>query len=134
MTTTGYPGFLASDIPPSSYDDAFIHIIPVEMEKSVSYGSGTAAGPRAILEASLQLEAFDGKTVPGSVGMYTHPPLRCDSATAEEDILLISSETAPVIRKQAVPIILGGEHTVTLGAVKALRDIGEGHEVACIRV
>ena len=125
MTTTGYPGFLSSDIPPSSYDEALVHIIPVEMEKSVSYGSGTAAGPRAILEASLQLEAFDGKTVPGSVGMHTHPPLRCDSETADEDIILISSETAAVIRKKAIPILLGGEHTVTLGAVRAFRDSGE---------
>jgi agmatinase len=59
MANTAYPSFLELDIPPSSYEDARIHIIPVEMEKSVSYGGGTAAGPRAILEASLQLEAFD---------------------------------------------------------------------------
>jgi agmatinase len=55
------------------------------MEKSVSYGGGTAAGPRAILEASLQLEAFDGRTVPGQAGMYTHEPLQCQADEVEKD-------------------------------------------------
>ena len=34
-------------------------IIPFGLEASVSYGSGTAAGPKAILAASQQLELFD---------------------------------------------------------------------------
>jgi len=123
--TKDYPAFLESDIPPSSYEEALIHIIPVKMEKSVSYGAGTEAGPAAILRASQQLEAFDGKTVPGESGMYTHPPVRCNSNTAHEDIALIASEVAPVIRQKSVPVILGGEHTVTLGPLKAFRDAGE---------
>ena len=125
MTATAYPSFLELDIPPSSYEEAFIHIIPAEMEKSVSYGSGTAAGPGAILEASQQLEAFDGKTVPAEAGMYTHPPIRCNSKTAHEDIALIASVVAPVIRKKSIPIILGGEHTVTLGALRPFKEAGE---------
>ncbi|MDX1775958.1 MAG: arginase family protein, partial [Desulfobulbales bacterium] len=76
MTTTVYPSFLESEIPPATFDEARVHIIPVEMEKSVSYGKGTANGPRAILEASQQLEAFDGINIPGRIGIYTHPPLR----------------------------------------------------------
>ena len=71
MKNPAYPAFLELDIPPSPFAEARIHIIPVEMEKSVSYGSGTAAGPEAILKASLQLEAFDGKTIPGKAGIHT---------------------------------------------------------------
>ena len=128
MTDTMYPSFLELDIPPSSFQEARIHIIPVEMERSVSYGGGTAAGPRAILEASLQLEAFDGKTIPGQAGMHTHAPLRCMGETAETDIETIFMEVDGVIRKGGIPIILGGEHTVTLGALRAFdangRNIG----------
>ena len=122
MANTAYPSFLELDIPPSSYEDARIHIIPVEMEKSVSYGGGTAAGPRAILEASLQLEAFDGRTVPGQAGMYTHEPLQCQADEVEKDLEAIAAEVAMVLKKNGLPVILGGEHTVTLGALKAIVD------------
>lgn len=128
MTETVYPSFLELDIPPSSFQEARIHIIPVEMERSVSYGRGTAAGPRAILEASLQLEAFDGKTIPGQAGMHTHAPLRCIGENAETDIETIFLEVDGVVRKGGIPVILGGEHTVTLGVLKAFgaisRNIG----------
>ena len=125
MTNVVYPSFLELDIPPSSYGDARIHIIPVEMEKSVSYGGGTAAGPRAILEASLQLEAFDGRTVPGQVGIYTHEPIKCQAQEVEDDLEVIASEVTRVIQKNGLPVILGGEHTVTLGALKAFSDSGK---------
>jgi agmatinase len=114
MANITYPSFLELDIPPASYEEARIHIIPVEMEKSVSYGGGTAAGPRAILEASLQLEAFDGRTVPGQAGMYTHEALRCQADNAAQDLQVIASEVARVLQKNGLPVILGGEHTVTL--------------------
>lgn len=119
MANVAYPAFLELDIPPSSYEEARIHIIPVEMEKSVSYGGGTAAGPKAILEASLQLEAFDGRTVPGQVGIYTHEPIKCQARAVEDDLEVIASEVTRVIQKNGLPVILGGEHTVTLGALKA---------------
>ncbi len=118
MEKGAYPAFLGFDIAPASYDEARIHIIPVEMEKSVSYGSGTAAGPRAILEASLQLEAFDGSAVPGQAGMHTHKPLPCRSAAVEHDLDAIGAEVAGVLNKKGLPVILGGEHTVTLGALR----------------
>jgi len=122
MTAPTYPSFLELDITPSSYDEAAVHIIPVEMEKSVSYGRGTAAGPRAILEASLQLEAFDGKTVPGRAGIFTHQPLACLHDDPVDDLAAISAEVTGVIRKKGVPAILGGEHTVTLGALQAFAE------------
>jgi agmatinase len=124
MTNAAYPSFLELDIPSSSFEEARVHIIPVEMEKSVSYGAGTAAGPRAILEASLQLEAFDGRTVPGQAGMYTHEPMQCRAAAVEDDLEAIASEVTRVLQKNGLPVILGGEHTVTLGALKAFADSG----------
>ncbi len=125
MANTAYPSFLELDIPPSSFAEARVHIIPVEMEKSVSYGGGTAAGPRAILQASLQLEAFNGRTVPGQAGLFTHEPLECQAASVEEDLGVISSEVTKVLQKEGTPVILGGEHTVTLGALKAFAASGQ---------
>ena len=131
MADTSYPSFLGLDIPPSSYEDAHIHIIPVEMEKSVSYGGGTAAGPRAILAASLQLEAFDGRTVPGQAGFYTHEPIKCRNDSVEKDLESISSEVTRVMEKGGLPVILGGEHTVTLGALAAVA--GGGQKIGVVQ-
>ena len=39
--------------------DARAVVIPFGLEASVSYGSGTAAGPQAIIAASQQLELYD---------------------------------------------------------------------------
>jgi agmatinase len=125
MADTAYPSFLGLDILPSSYEEANIHILPVEMEKSVSYGAGTAAGPRAILEASLQLEAFDGRSVPGQAGIFTHEPIICQADEGEQDIEAIASEVTRVLQKKGLPVILGGEHTVTLGALRAISASGK---------
>ena len=125
MAESKYPSFLEMDIPPVSFAEARVHILPVEMEKSVSYGSGTSTGPRAILQASLQLEAFDGKYIPGRVGMHTHEPIRCNGAEAEDDIEEIARQVGGVIRKDGIPVILGGEHTVTLGALKSFCSCGK---------
>jgi agmatinase len=125
MKAHSYPSFLEYDLPPSTYEEARVHIIPVEMEKSVSYGTGTAEGPRAILTASLQLEAFDGETIPGEAGLFSHPPLKCQAVEAAEDLETIAAEVRGVIAKNGLPVILGGEHTVTLGALKAFVDSGK---------
>ena len=68
----GYPVFLGSEFEPPHENDAYFHILPIPFEASTSYGEGTASGPSAILGASWQLETWDGKSVPGKRGIYTH--------------------------------------------------------------
>ena len=60
MFSKKFPSFLESESEPKSAGNAFFHVIPVPCEKTVSYGKGTANGPSAILNASNQLESFDG--------------------------------------------------------------------------
>ena len=64
--------FLESEIPDLPSEECLFHVIPAPYEKTVSYGGGTALGPAAILEASYQLEAFDGESCPCEQGIYTH--------------------------------------------------------------
>lgn len=44
---------------PFTQDECEIQIIPIPWEVTVSYGSGTAEGPHAILEASYQVDLHD---------------------------------------------------------------------------
>ncbi len=111
--------FLESEFPPQAPENAFFHILPVPYEHSVSYGGGTAQGPEAILHASQQLEAWDGFSTPGNLGFYTAPPLDCHG-TPEDVLTRIEQAVQKTRQHHACPILLGGEHTVTLGALRAL--------------
>lgn len=114
------PAFLASEYPPAAPENALFHIIPVPLERSVSYGTGCARGPAAILEASQQLEAWDGVSGPGRIGIHTAPEIDC-RGDIEGVFARIAAAVRDVLRRHALPILLGGEHSVTLGALRALQ-------------
>lgn len=111
--------FHGDDVTPSTPDKALFHIIPVPFEQSVSYGTGTANGPKAILDASCQLELFDGESIPAEHGLCTSPFVDCKG-----DVLNIlqniTTSVSHCLDANKIPVVLGGEHTVTLGVINAL--------------
>lgn len=113
--------FLSSEVEAKPAQDCFYHIIPVPYEESVSYGGGTAGGPDAILEASDQLELFNGHSCPGEKGIFTHCPVDC-KAPAEEVMERIYRAAKQVLDLGKFPVLLGGEHSITFGALKALKE------------
>lgn len=112
--------FLASELDHAAPDKARFHVIPVPYEESVSYGGGTAAGPAAILAASDQLELWDGESAPADLGIHTTPAVDC-SGGAGAVLERIEAATATALSHGGLPVLLGGEHTVSLGALRALR-------------
>lgn len=123
--------FLSSEFPQSSAEDARFHIIPVPMEQTVSYGGGTSKGPEEILEASYQLEAFDGVSYPGEQGIHTTPAVDC-SGNALQCLNNIKQACLPVFSSGKIPILLGGEHSLTLAPVQALHSIRQDFGVVQI--
>jgi len=123
--------FLSSEYPQSPPESARFHVIPVPLEKSVSYGGGTAKGPAAIIEASYQLEAFDGVSCPGELGIYTASPVDCamDVDTCLDNI---KDASVPVFQAGKVPVLLGGEHTLSLAPVMALWEMRQDFGVVQI--
>lgn len=123
ITVKPYPIFLGSEIDQPIPEKAFFHVLPVPYEKSVSYGGGTALGPKAILKASWQLEQWDGKSKPCDEGIYTCPTIDC-SVDAEQVIDNIANATQKIIEQGGMPVVFGGEHTVTYGVLKGLKAAG----------
>ena len=117
------PRFLSSELSPVEPGKALFHVLPVPYEKTVSYGHGTARGPGAILEASDQLELWDGESRPGDEGIYTWPAIDCSGAP-EEVLDLISGAVRKILALKKLPVVLGGEHTVTWGVIKGYLDAG----------
>ncbi|MEM9158821.1 MAG: arginase family protein, partial [Verrucomicrobiota bacterium] len=117
------PSFHADEFEPSSPEEARFHIIPVPWEASVSYGKGTAQGPNAILHASVQLEAYLEGEFPGAAGIYTAPSIDCEG-DAPTVLSRIQKATTSAIQNKAIPILLGGEHAMTTGPIKAFIEQG----------
>lgn len=113
--------FLGSEVEARPAEDCFFHIIPIPYEASVSYGGGTANGPDAILEASDQLELFNGHSCPGEKGIFTHFPVDCKHG-AEKVMENIYEATKKVLALGKFPVLLGGEHSITYGSLKALKE------------
>lgn len=111
--------FLASELPVIAPEAARFHILSAPFEASVSYGGGTANGPARILEASDQLELWDGTSIPADEGLYTWPTVDC-SGTVHDVLHAIEAATERALAVGGIPILLGGEHTVSLGALRAL--------------
>ncbi|MDT8389743.1 MAG: agmatinase [Lentisphaeria bacterium] len=102
-------------MPDRAPEHCLFHVIPAPVEETVSYGGGTSRGPQAILDASVQLEAFDGISCPCEHGIHTTPPVRTFDA--------IEQAVSQVLAHQRIPVILGGEHAVTNGVLRALKKL-----------
>lgn len=74
-----------------------------------------------MLQASTQLEAFDGIDEPCQHGIYTTPPVL--GASVQEVLDTLAVHVEQVVQAQQVPVVLGGEHTLTFGAVRGLTNI-----------
>ncbi len=115
----GYPVFLGSELTQPDRADARFHVLPVPNESTVSYGGGTAAGPQAILAASWQLETWDGQSDPASLGIYTHAPVGAGQQGAAL-MTAVAEATGEIVNAGQIPVILGGEHSITAGVIDGL--------------
>ncbi|MGE0769670.1 MAG: agmatinase [Hyphomicrobiaceae bacterium] len=95
-------------------------VIPFGLEASVSYGGGTRAGPMAIVEASHQLELFDEELWREAYRDYGVAALREPKIPPRiEDALdLLEGLVDAVLTEGRVPLVLGGEHSLTPAAVR----------------
>jgi agmatinase len=108
-----------------SFEEAKVVIIPVPYEGTVSYGLGTKSGPEEIINASWQIESFDfelGKEIIDDVKICTKPCIKIVGKNPEKVINQVYIKTKYALVNNKFPIILGGEHSITLGAVKAINE------------
>ena len=97
-------------------------VIPFGLEASVSYGSGTAAGPAAILEASQQLELYDEELGQEPYLDWGVAALRAPEIARpiEAALAQLAGIVEAVVEQGRFPFVLGGEHSLTAGAIRPL--------------
>ena len=125
MTDIYQNDFLGLGDESAEYDDARIIVLPVPYESTVSYGKGTSRGPRAIIEASAYVETYDRETdcEPSDVGIATAPPLPVTDLSPSELTIKLEEAVSAILRDGKLPLVLGGEHSITPASVKAVNSV-----------
>jgi agmatinase len=105
-------------------DSADVILAQVPLEKTVSYGTGTVGGPKAILEASSQIELFEEETgldFEHSPKIHVMPPIQFNPA---DDLKTSLDQIADFMRPLRGKFVfaLGGEHSMTYGMLTGLCD------------
>ena len=97
-----------------------IVVVPFGLEKTVSYGKGTKNGPQEIIKASHQVELFDeelNKEPYREIGIQTLKPFKIKNKIIDA-LNQIAEINNNIIESKKIPIILGGEHSITPGSIK----------------
>ena len=104
----------------SALERARAVVLPVPYDFTTTYVSGTRLGPRAILTASQNMELWDeelGATY--RAGIHTLPEVEPTALGPAAMVARVEQAVGWILDQERLPVILGGEHSITAGAVRA---------------
>jgi len=109
--------FLGVDSP---VDPPTVSVLPVPYDATSTWHKGADRGPAALLDASTEVELFDLPTAtePYLAGIETLAPITHDGGP-EELADLVEAAIGDLLDAGRLPIVLGGEHSVSIGAIRA---------------
>jgi len=119
---TGLPqNFGGLEAPYSTLEPARAVVLPVPYDFSTTYQGGTRWGPRALLAASQNMELWDEELGPTyRQGIHTLAELEPTALGPEKMAERVEQATAWILEGGRLPVVLGGEHSITAGAVRAV--------------
>jgi agmatinase len=110
--------------PECSMRDARFVVVPVPYDLTSTYQPGSRRGPAAILEASMNMELYDEELKKETYlsGIRTTSPVEVDARGPKHMISAVRKKISRVVASDKIPVMLGGEHSITLGAVQAVHE------------
>ncbi|WP_299115803.1 agmatinase [uncultured Winogradskyella sp.] len=101
-----------------------IVLIPVPYDGTSTWQKGADKGPKAFLEASENMELYDIETDSEVYknGIYLTEPVTLN-ATPEAMVDVVHQETKKYIKKNKFVTIIGGEHSVSIGTIRAFNEV-----------
>ena len=110
------------ELPYSEYGKAKIVVLPVPYDMTATYVPGARNGPKAVIEASNHMELYDeelGKET-YRVGIDTGETLDVADKSPEDMLNMVSKAVSSEIESQKYQVVMGGEHSISLGVVREL--------------
>lgn len=98
-------------------------VLPLPYEATTSYGKGTKLGPRAIVEASRNMELYDEEVgfEPAEAGIHTTEDLYFPDAAPAAMVETVREAVAHYLTLGKFVLCLGGEHSLSYPAFDAHR-------------
>ena len=109
-----------------NYSESGIIIVPVPYDETSTWMKGADKGPDAILHASVNLEFYDVETSSEAhlKGIHTIAPL-LEKETPQKLVKAVYDRILSLLSDKKFPVIIGGNHTVSIGAIKAFSEFFE---------
>jgi agmatinase len=122
-TTKSYAGI------PDAYaqmDKAKIVLIPVPYDDTSTWGKGADRGPKAFLEASENMELYDIETDSEvyKKGIFLSEPV-LENSSAEAMVNAVHKVTKEYIKRNKFVTLFGGEHSISIGTIRAFNECFE---------
>jgi agmatinase len=123
--------FLALNNDELNFESSRIVVLPVPYDSTTSYRSGAKEGPRAIIEASRYLEDYDLELdcEISDVGIYTLPELDPNVDGPYKMTERVKNVSKAIFESGKILAVLGGEHSISLGAISAAAEMYENLSV-----
>lgn len=103
-------------------------LLGVPLDHTTSFRAGTREGPGAIRAASYCLEEYSiisGKDL-RDVCFFDAGDLPLPPGGTEESLRMIEEAVTEILQDEKIPLLLGGEHLLTLGALRAVSRFYDG--------
>lgn len=113
------------------YEDANYIVIGVPYDATSSWMPGSREGPISIIQASRYMDPYDIELEcsPSEVGIHTIPELSVLETDPETMVHEVERAVSIILEDGKTPILLGGEHTISLGGVLGSRDLIDAYVV-----
>jgi agmatinase len=99
---------------------AKIVVVPVPFDGTSTWVKGADKGPAAIIEASANMELYDieSGSEPFKHGIYTAEPIS-EKKSPEKLAAMVEASVSNILERKKFPVLLGGEHSISIGAIQA---------------
>jgi len=104
----------------SALEHARVVVVPVPYDRTSTWTKGAGKGPKAIIEASAHMELYDIETDSEVYrkGIFTAEAV--DGKLPPEDMVeTVREEVQRYIENDKFAVVVGGEHSVSIGSVRA---------------
>jgi agmatinase len=118
----------------SKFESSKVVILPVPYDGTSTWIKGADKGPEALIEASCNMELYDinaDKEI-YTIGIHTAEPVR-ERRSPEKLAVEVEKQVSYLLKKKKFPIVIGGEHSVSIGAFKAFADFYKGSDFSILQ-
>ena len=121
-----YPqrNFAATPEQYADFETSRVVILPIPYDSTTDWRSGSRDGPMAIIDASQYLELYDHELDREIhlAGIHTLPELEPSMKGPEQTVERVYNVASDLVQKGKLVAMLGGEHSLSVGMVKAFSE------------